>query len=108
MNALEVNERCLLATRHRMIALSVLLAFFVALYGVVAYTAPRDWRLSIFAVYALIPLLLLVANALFYTDCLIYQFENTPMCPVQDMIMPDWDVDDITIEPIFDEGDEDE
>ena len=107
MDELKSIERGLIKTRRNMVVLLFVLTFVCVVSAFIARVAPVDWRLSILGIYILIPLFLLVMNALHYTDLLLLRFEITPMCPVQDMLLADWEVDDIMIEIAGDEDDED-
>lgn len=108
MDELATIERSLRTTRRNMFVGLCILAFVVTVSAVIAHVAPLDWRLAVLGVYVLIPLFLIIVNALHYTDLLLLRFNMTPMCPVQDMILADWEIDDIVIEIAGDEEDEQE
>lgn len=93
MNELKGIDGLIRTTRNRMLALLGLLGLAIAVAAIIAHVSPMDWGFGIWSGYTLVPLFLLVMNALYYTDLLLDRFKFAPMLAPDDVIMEDWEDD---------------
>lgn len=106
--SLEQLEARARAAGQRTLIFFLMFLMFLALFFIVARHDAKDWRLSVFGAYVLVITSAMLASAIYYVDLRLAIFEETPMSPVEDMVMEPWEVDDLVIEAVYDEDEEEE
>lgn len=108
-NKLETIGAQIRSTRNSMCAALFLLIAAICVAVIIAHFGPMDWRFGLWMIYTAIPLVVLVANAFYYTDLLIDRFELTVRIPADDIIgVGGWEPDDLVIEPVYEDDEEED